>query len=69
MQSYSDALQDLDSQEHQLVAFNAMAGGPQTRRKQISQEVADYLRDAIMAGDLKADQFVRPERIAEQMMV
>lgn len=36
-------------------------------RRQLSQEVADYLRDAIMAAQLASGEFVRPERIASEL--
>jgi DNA-binding GntR family transcriptional regulator len=43
-----------------------MRGAPR-RRRQLSQEVADYLRDAIMAAQLTSGEFIRPERIATDL--
>lgn len=39
------------------------------KRKQLSQEVADYLRDAVMGGEIHAGEFVRPDRVAADLGV
>ena len=47
------------------MAFKAPAGG----RKQLSEEVSDYLREAIMAGELKPGESIRADAIGELLGV
>ena len=37
------------------------------RHQQLSQEAADYLRDAIIAAEIGSGEFVRPERVADEL--
>jgi DNA-binding GntR family transcriptional regulator len=47
------------------MAFKAPAGG----RKQLSEEVSDYLREAVMAGELKPGESIRADAIGELLGV
>ncbi len=38
-------------------------------RHQLSEKVASYVREAIMLGELQAHQFIRTERLAEDLGV
>jgi DNA-binding GntR family transcriptional regulator len=37
------------------------------RRQQLSEEAADYLRDAIIAAEIGSGEFVRPEHVANEL--
>ena len=37
------------------------------RRGQLSDEVADYVRELIMSGKLRSGDFIRQERIADEL--
>jgi len=44
-----------------------MAGSQRVERHQLSDEVANYVRDLIMSGRLRSGEFIRQERIAEAL--
>ncbi|MFF2316920.1 GntR family transcriptional regulator [Arthrobacter sp. NPDC058097] len=46
-----------------------MASSTSSRRRQLSDEVASYLRQAIMAGELAPGASVRPEAVGEELEV
>src|SRR5580658_1080993 len=57
------------SEPNTPVDFEAPPSRERTRgrRQQLSQEAADYLRDAIIAAEIGSGEFVRPERVADEL--